>query len=240
MSPSILALREWPRFSAARLLGRDGRPVRDSRSKLPKVMIGVFVRVQHFGSKEALFVEIVASMTNDAGDLVVDETPEPDDVAELAGYLRAYAAKQLTVVLTPRLMRLRRLVIGEVSRFPDLARVLYERGPQRAQTKLTAMFERLAARGLLTLDDASVAATQFNWVIMADPLNRAMLLGDEAIPAPSVLRRTGAIVRCSRSLRRRAALPRLRRSIAHRDRCRLPRGGSRPPAGRGLRPSASR
>ncbi len=144
---------------------------------------------KHFGSKEALFVEIVASMTNDAGDLVVDETPEPDDMAELAGYLRAYAEKQLTVVLTPRLMRLRRLVIGEVSRFPDLARVLYERGPQRALTKLTAMFERLAARGLLTVDDASVAASQFNWVIMADPLNRAMLLGDEAIPAAGALRR---------------------------------------------------
>lgn len=144
---------------------------------------------KHFGSKEALFVEIVASMTSDAGDLVVRETPEPDDSADLAGYLRAYAEKQLTVVLTPRLMQLRRLVIGEVSRFPDLAKVLYERGPQRALTRLTAMFERLAARGLLTIDDPSVAASHFNWVIMADPLNRAMLLGDEAIPAGDALRR---------------------------------------------------
>ena len=77
----------------------------------------------------------------------------PRPARELAAYLRAYADKQLTVVLTPRLMQLRRLVIGEVGRFPDLARVLYERGPQRAMTKLAAMFERLAARGLLTLDD---------------------------------------------------------------------------------------
>ena len=115
--------------------------------------------------------------------------PEPDDSVELAGYLRSYAAKQLTVVLTPRLMQLRRLVIGEVGRFPDLAKVLYERGPQRAMTKLTAMFERLAARGLLTFDDPSVAAAHFNWLIMADPLNRAMLLGDQAIPAADALRR---------------------------------------------------
>ena len=43
------------------------------------------------------------------------------DSADLAAYLRAYAGKQLTVVLTPRLMQVRRLVIGEVSRFPDLA-----------------------------------------------------------------------------------------------------------------------
>jgi AcrR family transcriptional regulator len=144
---------------------------------------------KHFGSKEALFIEIVASMTTDAGDLVLRETPEPDPGADLAGYLRTFADKQLTVVLTPRLLQLRRLVIGEVSRFPDLARVLYERGPQRALTRLTAVFERLAARGLLTIDDPAVAASHFNWLIMADPLNRAMLLGDEAIPAAAALRR---------------------------------------------------
>ena len=134
-------------------------------------------------------IEIVASMTSDAGDVVVRETPEPDDSADLAGYLRAYADRQLTVVLTPRLMQLRRLVIGEVSRFPDLAKVLYERGPQRALARLTAVFERLAARGLLTIADPSVAASHFNWLIMADPLNRAMLLGDDAIPAAAALRR---------------------------------------------------
>jgi TetR/AcrR family transcriptional regulator, mexJK operon transcriptional repressor len=144
---------------------------------------------KHFGSKEVLFVEIVASMTSTAGDLVVGETPEPDASTDLSEYLRAYAETQLTVVLTPRLMQLRRLVIGEVSRFPDLAKVLYERGPQRAMTRLTALFERLAARGLLTVDDPSVAASHFNWLIMADPLNRAMLLGDQAIPAPDALGR---------------------------------------------------
>ena len=147
---------------------------------------------KHFGSKEALFIEIVASMTTDAGDLILGETPEPKGSAELEGYLRAYAEKQLTTVLTPRLMQLRRLVIGEVSRFPDLAKVLFERGPQRAMANMAAMFERLAARGLLALDDPPVAASHFNWLIMADPLNRAMLLGDEGIPAPGALRRHAA------------------------------------------------
>jgi TetR/AcrR family transcriptional repressor of mexJK operon len=89
-------------------------------------------------------------------------------------------------------MQLRRLVIGEVGRFPDLARVLYERGPQRAIATLTAMFERLAGRGLLALPDPASAAAQFNWLIMADPVNRAMLLGDAAIPKPTALRRHAA------------------------------------------------
>ena len=34
-----------------------------------------------------------------------------------------------------------------------------------------------------------MAASHFNWLIMADPLNRAMLLGDDAIPAAAALRR---------------------------------------------------
>lgn len=144
---------------------------------------------KHFGSKEALFIEIVASMTSDAGDLVLAESAEPDDPIELAGFLQKYADKQLTVVLTPRLMQLRRLVIAEVGRFPDLAKVLYERGPERAVAQLAAMFTRLAAAGLLTVDDPVVAASHFNWLIMADPLNRAMLLGDHAIPSPAALRR---------------------------------------------------
>jgi TetR/AcrR family transcriptional regulator, mexJK operon transcriptional repressor len=142
---------------------------------------------KHFASKEALFIEIVTSMTNQAGDLVHDEVPQLDD-ANVAQYLEDYAFRQLSVVLTPRIMQLRRLVIGEVSRFPELAKVLYERGPKRALTMLAAQFESMATRGLLTLDDPMVAASHFNWLVMSAPLNQAMLLGDEAIPTQAALR----------------------------------------------------
>ena len=147
---------------------------------------------KHFASKEALFVEIVTSMTEAAGDTVHNEMPEFDDGGDVAEYLRDYAYRQLMVVLTPRMMQLRRLVIGEVSRFPELAKVLYERGPQRAMAALAATFERLADRGLLAIDDPQVAASHFNWLIMSAPLNQAMLLGDTAIPKPAELRRHAA------------------------------------------------
>jgi TetR/AcrR family transcriptional repressor of mexJK operon len=144
---------------------------------------------KHFASKEALFVEIVSSMTDGAGDVVRDEVAELDEGGDLAQYLDDYAYRQLAVVLTPRIMQLRRLVIGEVARFPDLAKVLYERGPQRAMATLAAMFERLAARGLLKLEDPMTAAAHFNWLVMSEALNRAMLLGDAAIPGAAELRR---------------------------------------------------
>ena len=144
---------------------------------------------QHFAKKEALFVEIVTSMTDEAGDEVLNAVPVLAGGRDVEAYLRNYALQQLTVVLTPRLMQLRRLVIGEVGRFPELARVLNERGPQRAITALAAIFEALADRGLLAIDDPLLAASQFNWLVMAAPLNQAMLLGDSAIPKPPALRR---------------------------------------------------
>ena len=147
---------------------------------------------KHFVSKEALFVEIVSSMTGSAGDTVHHVTPEPGRREQLDDYLNDYAYRQLTIVLTPRLMQLRRLVIGEVSRFPELAKVLYERGPMRAMTALAAIFERLAGQGLLEIDDPMVAASHFNWLVMSEALNRAMLLGDHAIPPEPELRRQAA------------------------------------------------
>ncbi len=144
---------------------------------------------KHFSSKEALFVEIFGGMTTGAGDEVHNDVAQLAEGEDLAAYLVEYALRQLTVVLTPRIMQLRRLVIGEVTRFPELARVLYERGPARAMIMLAAVFVGLAERGLLEIDDPAVAAEHFNWLIMSAPLNRAMLLGDDAIPSPAELRR---------------------------------------------------
>ena len=147
---------------------------------------------KHFSSKEALFVEIVTSMTDVASATVHNEVPEIADDKDIGGFLQMYAYRQLTVVLTPRLMQLRRLVIGEVARFPELAKILYERGPQCAIASLAQTFKRLAGRGLLVIDDPLIAASHFNWLVMSEPLNKAMLLGDEAIPKPTALRRHAA------------------------------------------------
>ncbi|MGW5875998.1 TetR/AcrR family transcriptional regulator [Nocardiopsis terrae] len=147
---------------------------------------------KHFGSKENLFVEIVSHMTTGAGDLVHEDVPDPAEDEDLADYLGDYALRQLTVVLTPRLMRLRRLVIGEVARFPELAGALYEHGPRRAVGALGEIFERLAERGRLSVEDPHAAASRFNWLVMSEPVNRAMLLGDEGIPAREELREHAA------------------------------------------------
>ena len=99
-----------------------------------------------------------------------------------------YVVRRLVIVLTPRILQLPRLVIGEVARFPELGAALYAGGPGRAIASLAAVFESLRERGLLSLYDPLLAATQFNWLIMSAPLNRTMLLGDSAIPSPKEIR----------------------------------------------------
>jgi hypothetical protein len=53
-------------------------------------------------------------------------------------------------------------------------------------------FRRLADRGLLRIEGAALAASHFNWLVMSQPLNQVMLLGDTAIPGPAALRRHAA------------------------------------------------
>lgn len=144
---------------------------------------------KHFGSKQTLFVEIVSSMTDTAGDQVQVDRPDFTDQDQVEDYLIKYAERQLLIVVTPKLLQLRRLVIGEASRFPELGRVLYERGPKRAIGQLTELFRDLRKQGLLAIDDPALAAERFNWLIMAEPLNRAMLLGDAGIPSRPQLRK---------------------------------------------------
>src|ERR687895_13858 len=137
---------------------------------------------KHFADKESLFSAIVAAAVDAAGDPVLEGVTALADSEDLAADLRDVARRQLGRVVQPRLMQLRRLVIGEAKRFPELGRAFYERGAGRTTAALATAFERLTARRLLHAPDPELAAAHFNWLIMAAPVNRAMLLGDHGIP----------------------------------------------------------
>jgi TetR/AcrR family transcriptional regulator, mexJK operon transcriptional repressor len=144
---------------------------------------------KHFADKKTLFTEIVGNTVNEVSDPVFNEVVTLQDSGDLEADLRDLARRLLSRVMQPQLLRLRRLVIGEVDRFPELGRTFYERGPGRTIEALATAFERLAERGLLQLDDPLLAAAHFNWLIMSIPLNRAMFFGDDEPPVPAELDR---------------------------------------------------
>lgn len=136
----------------------------------------------HFGDKENLLTEIVMAIVNDAGDPVDSTTNRLGESTDLTTDLTDHARRQLTAVLQPRPMQLRRLVIAEATSFPALGRAFYELGPGRTITELASAFTQLGHRGLLRLNDPTHAASDFNWLVMSEPLNRAMLLGESEPP----------------------------------------------------------
>jgi TetR/AcrR family transcriptional regulator, mexJK operon transcriptional repressor len=142
-----------------------------------------------FSDKESLFSEIVVSAVEEAAVPVHEEVLELEDTGDVEADLRRLARQLLRLVMKPRIMQLRRLVIGEAERFPELGRSFYEQGPGRTIAALAAVFERLAERGVLQLDDPQLAAAHFNWLVMSIPLNRAMLLGEDEPPASAELNR---------------------------------------------------
>ncbi len=136
----------------------------------------------HFQSKEGLFLEFVQALTGEAGDEILDRVSDPPFDRSLEDYLLDFARQQLNIVLTPELMQLRRLAIGEAGRFPELGIMLHKMGPARSINRLELAFRHFRADNQLAATDLLAAASNFNWLLMGGPTNEAMMLGDDAIP----------------------------------------------------------
>ncbi|WP_116951580.1 TetR/AcrR family transcriptional regulator [Jiangella endophytica] len=144
---------------------------------------------KHFSDKQALFTAIVTHTVDEAAEPVHAEVTSLRDTGDVAADLRDLARRQLSMVMRPQLLRLRRLVIGEAGRFPELGRLFAERGPARTMAGLAAAFRGLTERGLLAADDPGLAAAHFNWLVMSVPLNHAMLTGDDTPPPAAEIER---------------------------------------------------
>ena len=84
----------------------------------------------------------------------------------------------------PRVVRLRRLIIGEARRFPDLAAEYHRLAPGRVMSTLAATFESLALRGRLQVTDPQRAAEQFAFLVLGAALGRTMFDGRDKTPGP--------------------------------------------------------
>lgn len=136
----------------------------------------------HFADKEQLFTELV--LVNAAR---VDAFLEEVRAAFAAGSdseFLALARRYVAFVVRPEVVQLRRLVIGEASRFPGLARTYHEQVPERVVTELAARFQDLGERRLLEVHgagEAHTAAVQFVWLVLGAPLDRALFRGAEEV-----------------------------------------------------------
>jgi len=146
---------------------------------------------KQFSDKQHLFTEIVLGTNALVVEGFADTyTQDLDDATDARQALHALARRFLGSLLEPDVLRLRRLVIAEADRFPDISMTWFEGGFHRTLVLLGEAMTRLADRGLLReLPDPTLAAYQFAGLVMYKPMNQAMFAGTAARPAAGELER---------------------------------------------------
>lgn len=128
----------------------------------------------HFGSKAGLFRDIVESFrrTRLAELSRIVATPAPPDEV-----LKKVALHLLEVLTRPERVRLHKLILLEVSRFPKLVRaVMYDKsGVLTGMEPLRGWFRDAAASGKLRLGDPDLAADQFVNLVLGGIRDRIIL-----------------------------------------------------------------
>lgn len=113
----------------------------------------------HFGNKERLFLAVIGSYLRDS---YTDLGPRADRIADspdLRAALIDFLGAWVEVVLRDDIMTLRRLVIGEVDRFPQLGLVWAQINMANDDTLIRA-FDALDQRGVLKVANPRQAVRQ--------------------------------------------------------------------------------
>jgi AcrR family transcriptional regulator len=126
----------------------------------------------HFGSKEALFAQVVEFASNQFIELLPAAADLP---AEPREGLRAFALRLRELVNSPDAIRFQRLIIAEAERQPDLGRALYATAVLGAERIVAAYLHRCVTEGHLVARDASASA-RLLVEVAAGPLRLRTLL----------------------------------------------------------------
>ncbi|KRE00681.1 TetR family transcriptional regulator [Bosea sp. Root670] len=132
-----------------------------------------------FGNKEGLFLALVEANADAAlASLELDEV----DSRDLRETLTKFGLHLLAVYMSPTLIGIYRTIVTEATRFPDLAKSFYERGPGRTTLRLAVVLETAKERGEIKSDDTLRLAGHFVGMIR-DNLHLQVILGLRAPPS---------------------------------------------------------
>jgi TetR/AcrR family transcriptional regulator, mexJK operon transcriptional repressor len=170
--------------AATKLFLRDGYRSTSMDQVAADASVSKQTVYKHFADKEQLFRAIVLGVTANSEAIIGELTSilgedEVETAADLREALERFANRYIELVLEPNVLSLRRLVIAEAERFPDLARAYYEQAPARGIEVIAAAFRSFASRGLLTFEDAKLAAAHFAYLTLGIPQDKAQFRPDE-------------------------------------------------------------
>lgn len=173
--------------AAATLFMRDGYVGTSMDDVAAAAQVSKRTLYNNFAGKEALFREVVLGLTGQAAEFAAEAAAELTDPDDLEAALLALARRLATRTVDPRVLRLRRLVIGEAHRFPDLAAEYYELAPGRVIGTLATALDSLAGEGRLRISDPRLAAEQLAFLVLGPALDRSLFDGDDKSPDVAAL-----------------------------------------------------
>ncbi|WP_310777756.1 TetR/AcrR family transcriptional regulator [Mycobacterium sp. Z3061] len=136
---------------------------------------------KHFGDKHELLMAIVNDALDKTVATFVERASILAETTDLERDLTAFAADYLHAVLQEHVVQLRRLVVGEANRLPELAALYYERAPDRMLSAFADCFARLNQRGLLDVPEPATAAEHFAFLVVGRCIDRALFCGGPAV-----------------------------------------------------------
>jgi TetR/AcrR family transcriptional regulator, mexJK operon transcriptional repressor len=134
---------------------------------------------KHFGSKEALFADIVHSR-------VPDITAASNEMLHCDRTLQAvlveWGLKILERVTAPRAVALYKLIISELPRSPELARIFYAQGPVAVRQQLSDFLRTATNNRQLRCHDPDHAAILLTSLITTHGFEQAVFGQTDAAP----------------------------------------------------------
>lgn len=142
---------------------------------------------QYFPDKKQLFAAAVLDTVDRGFEYFKPRILALAETDDVEAAIREHARATLTGLTNPELLKMRRLVIAEAERFPEIGREYYQRSWVRTLELLADTLRALTRRGLLAVEDPDRAAYLFTWLVVSIPATKVAFLGDAALDPPDEL-----------------------------------------------------
>lgn len=139
------------------------------------------------GDKEALFRSVLAEATDTAEHYSSEVVATLGTSADVGTELHDAGLRLARAVLGGPVVAIRRLLIAEARRFPELAQDYYRRAPGRVMDALADALRRYKERGQLVIEDPARAAEQLAFLILGASLDRALFSPDHTPDEPALI-----------------------------------------------------
>jgi TetR/AcrR family transcriptional repressor of mexJK operon len=134
----------------------------------------------YFRSKEELFSAFIVDTCQGQAMAIFDQLPVTGAGKPIRENLTNLGVAFLSFILSPKLIAINRVVVGETARFPELGRMFFDAGPGRGEARFAQLAERAMDAGELRRDDPVMVGRCLKDLILSDYHHRQLwgVLGD--------------------------------------------------------------